>query len=516
MTAGSPRLPGLPARAPEPEDLPPQALRLAVALSTAVRIEPELLRIVRVRTEPTLDVASESDVWYGPWSVRNSGAYMALLPTLLTPLRERLSAKLSRGGPEDPLRQIGDLVAAVHRGLSPVLALEERVTWAAVLADAGLGDLVGHTVDELMEPVLRAAMENPARHEGLRRWFTGAGRRLPERVRSSHNTTRLARILDVGAGPGTGRGAGSRAMAPPDRGRSPEAETFVLAVRHDGSHITVGDAAWPATAIKVPDGPTLVLDVSENPIWWEGAARITLRRGATVSVSVRKVPVFLRTEAGVVYSLGAPHDSAGWEYGLPEAYAAAGRLTRARVSQLTDFRAIQYGVRPLPAAATPAEHGTRSLSALPPYLSRRADEELATAMTTALSREGDRFVLLTGAPVSGRTRTLWEGMTDRLFARWVLCPPRGISAGDLAAMLREDPLASPAVLWLDDLDTRLAGSPATSWPGPSPSSSGTRPRGTCCCWLLPGRTPSAWATRPGACSPVRSPYDCRPCSPKVS
>ncbi|MER5486260.1 AAA family ATPase, partial [Streptomyces sp. NPDC002812] len=348
----------------------------------------------------------------------------------------------------------------MHRGLSPVLALEERVTWAAVLAEAGLGDLVGHTVDELMEPVLRAAVENPARHEGLRRWFTGAWQRLPERVRSSRSTTRLARVLYVGAGPGmgrgAGRGAGSRTLASPDRGRWPTSESFVLAVRHDGSHITVGDVGWPATAIKVPDGLNLVLDVSEDPTRWERVARITLRRGATVSVPVRHVPVYVRTEAGVIYALGAPHDSAGWEYGLPQADATAG-LTRARVSQLTDFHAVPYGVRPPATVGIPAVHTAVSLSPLPPYLPRRADEQLASAMAevTAAEGRGVRFVLLTGAPMSGRTRTLWEAMRRSLSARWVLCPPRGTSAPDLAAMLRVDPLASPAVLWLDALDTRL-------------------------------------------------------------
>lgn len=451
MSAGGPWLPGSPARAPEPGDLPSQALRLAVAVSTAVRIEPELLRVVRVRVEPILDVSAEADVWYGPWSLRNGGAYMALRPALLPPLRELLSTRLSGSGPKDPLRRIGDLIAQTHRGLSPVLALEERVTWAAVLADAGLADLVVHTVDELMEPVLRAAVENPARHAGLRRWFTGAEERLPERVRSSRNALRLARVLDAGGVPGTGVGRGAAGRAPESPGRRPPTvpETMVLAVRHDGGHITVGDSGWPATAIEVPSAPDLVLDVSDDPTHWEAAERITLRRGATRSVPVRHVPVYLRTEAGVVYALGAPHDRAGSEYGLPLADAVTGRLIREQVWRVADSDAAEYGVRPVPTGDAP--------SGPPPYLPRQADQELAAAVTTDIYPESSRVVLLVGVPISGRTRTLWEGMIRNLPSRWVLRPPRGLSAGDLAAVLREEPLASPDVLWLDDLDTLLTG-----------------------------------------------------------
>ncbi|MFI6144880.1 tetratricopeptide repeat protein [Streptomyces sp. NPDC051109] len=420
-------------------------------MSTAVRIEPELLRVVRVRVEPTLDVSAEADVWYGPWSLHHGGAYMALQPTLLPPLRELLSTRLSVSGPEDPLRRIGDLIAQTHRGLSPVLALEERVTWAAVLADAGLADLAVHTVDELMEPVLRAAVENHARHAGLRRWFTGAGERLPERVRSSRNALRLAQVLDIGGMPGVGVGRGAAGLAPEPPGHRPPTvpETTVLAVRHDGGHITVGDPAWPATAIEVPSSPNLMIDVSDDPTQWEAAERITLRRGATRSVPVQHVPVYLRTEAGVVYALGAPHDHAGAEYGLPLADAVTGHLIREQVWRLSDSDAAEYGVRPAPT--------DDASSSPPPYLPRQADRELAAAVTTDIYPESSRIVLLVGAPKSGRTRTLWEGMIRNLPSRWVLRPPRGLSVADLAAVLREEPLASPAVLWLDDLDTLLAG-----------------------------------------------------------
>ncbi|MEU7400299.1 tetratricopeptide repeat protein [Streptomyces sp. NPDC044948] len=450
----APRLPGLPAATPQPDDLPLQALRLAVALSTAVRIEPELLRLVRVRVEPTLTVAAESDLWYGPWAARNGGAYMALRQPLLHPLRERLVAELSRSRPEDPLLAVGGLVTEAHRSLSPVLALEERVTWAAVLADAGLGHLVEHTVDELMEPALRAAVENPSRHEGLRRWFTGAEQRLPERALTSRSAIRLSQILEVDLGAGLRRRGSGRPLTP--TGRAPAGDEFILAVRHDGGHITIGDPSWPATAIQVPDGPVLVLDVSDSPTRWERAERVTLRKGVTLSVRAQQVPVYLRTETGVVYLLGAPHLT-GPEHGQAGLDITAGILLRERVSRLEDDHALRYGVHP---AAGPLLLGAPSsdkLPALPPYLPRQVDEELAEALNRAAGRKNRRFVVLTGEPGSGRTRTLWEGMRRCLGPRWVLRPPDVISPTDLAAALREDPLASPVVLWLDDLDIRLSG-----------------------------------------------------------
>jgi len=455
VTSTGPRLPGLSAATPRPADLPPQALRLAVALSTAVRIEPELLRLVRVRVEPTLTVAAESDLWYGPWAARNGGAYMALRQPLLTPLRERLVAELASSGPEDPLLAIGGLVAEAHRSLSPVLALEERVTWAAVLADAGLGHLAEHTVDELMEPALRAAVENPSRHEGLRRWFTGAARRLPERARASRNAMRLARTLEVDLETGPGQDGSGHPLTAADR-RAPAADEFILAVRHDGGYITIGDPSWPATAIQVPDGPVLVLDVSDSPTRWERAERVALRKGVTVSVRAEGVPVYLRTETGVVYALGAPHVS-GREYGQAEPDTAVGILLRERVSQLADDHALRYGVHPAAGPFLLGAPPSGELPALPPYLPRQVDEELAEALHRAPERRNRRFVVLTGEPGSGRTRTLWEGMRRSLGPRWALRPPDVISPADLAAALREDPLASPVVLWLDDLDIRLSG-----------------------------------------------------------
>ncbi|MFD3969925.1 tetratricopeptide repeat protein [Streptomyces cyaneofuscatus] len=424
-------------------------------MSTAVRIEPELLRLVRVRVEPTLTVAAESDLWYGPWAARNGGAYMALRQPLLTPLRERLVAELSRSGPEDPLLAVGGLVAQAHRSLSPVLALEERVTWAAVLADAGLRHLAEHTVDELMEPVLRAAVENPSRHEGLRRWFTGAAQRLPERARTSRSAIRLSHILEVDLETGPGRGGSGRPLPSTDR-RASTADDFILAVRHDGGHITMGDPSWPATAIQVPDGPVLVLDVSDSPTRWERAERVALRKGVTVSVRAQGVPVYLRTETGVVYALGAPHVS-GREYGQAGPDTTAGILLRERVSQLADDQALRYGVHPAAGPLLLGAPPSGELPALPPYLPRQVDEELSEALNRAPGRKNRRFVVLSGEPGSGRTRTLWEAMRRSLGPRWVLRPPDVIAPADLAAALREDPLASPVVLWLDDLDIRLSG-----------------------------------------------------------
>ncbi|MFI1844960.1 tetratricopeptide repeat protein [Streptomyces microflavus] len=380
---------------------------------------------------------------------------MALRQPMLHPLRERLVAELSRSRPEHPLLAVGGLVAQAHRSLSPVLALEERVTWAAVLADAGLGHLVEHTVNELMEPALRAAVENPSRHEGLRRWFTGAGQRLPERALNSRNAVRLSQILEVDLEARPGWGGSGRPLRSTEL-RPPAADEFILAVRHDGGHITIGDPTWPATAIQVPDGPVLVLDVSDSPTRWERAERVTLRKGVMVSVRAQQVPVYLRTETGVVYALGAPHVS-GRQYGQAEPDTTAGILLRERVSKLEDDDALRYGVHPAAGPLLLGAPPSGELPALPPYLPRHVDEELAEALSRAAGRKNRRFVVLTGEPGSGRTRTLWEGMRRGLGPRWVLRPPDVISPTDLAAALREDPLASPVVLWLDDLDIRLSG-----------------------------------------------------------
>jgi tetratricopeptide (TPR) repeat protein len=481
MSARAVRIPG---HQPEPlrvAELPAPALRLAVVLSTATRIEPELIRAMRVRVRPTLDVGAESGLWFGRWANRNGPEYMAIRRPLLAPLRDLLRAELAESGERDAVRQAGEVILRAHTGrLSPTLLLEEHVTWAAVLADAGLGtdsvDDPWSAVDRLLEGALRAALEAPERREGLRRWFTGAWQRFPEQVRLTPTALDLFELLhgdDAGspssaASPSsTGSAAspssaGSARAVPPTR--LADIRDVVLSVRHDGSHVTIGDPRWPAEGILVPDTQPRILEITHDLTAWEDALKLRVPRGGRATVPVSHVPVFVRTRRGDVYRLGHPADREA--VGHPSAATERGRdrgLLGTRIADLTDADAARFGIAPLLAPGWagpgPRRHWSDLLrTELTPHLARPGDPRLRGLLGNV--QGPSRLLVLTGIPSSGRTRTAWEAMRRALPDWWVWCPPLIDRAQALMDAVGRDQLGSQTVLWLDDLDT-LLDDPAT-------------------------------------------------------
>src|SRR5262249_24520346 len=60
---------------------------LAVPLSVAVRIEPELIRAIRLAVLPYLDVAAESDLWFSDLVASRGPDSIVLKPEVLPGLR---------------------------------------------------------------------------------------------------------------------------------------------------------------------------------------------------------------------------------------------------------------------------------------------------------------------------------------------------------------------------------------------------------------------------------------------
>ncbi|MFD0422838.1 tetratricopeptide repeat protein [Streptomyces parvus] len=101
-------------------------------------------------------------------------------------------------------------------------------------------------------------------------------------------------------------------------------------------------------------------------------------------------------------------------------------------------------------------HRTRRLAdepLLPRYVARDCDFELDAQVRSA-ARDGG-LVLVTGDPLSGKTRTLWAALFTNLSGTTrVLAPLPGTDLRTLPAMLRARGDAE-CVLWLDDLDRHL-------------------------------------------------------------
>ncbi|MFI0879335.1 sel1 repeat family protein [Streptomyces parvus] len=101
-------------------------------------------------------------------------------------------------------------------------------------------------------------------------------------------------------------------------------------------------------------------------------------------------------------------------------------------------------------------HRTRRIAdepLLPRYVARDCDPELDTQVRSA-ARDGG-LVLVTGDPLSGKTRTLWAALFTNLSGTTrILAPLHGTDLRALPAVLRARGDAE-CVLWLDDLDRHL-------------------------------------------------------------
>ncbi|NUS14378.1 MAG: DUF2075 domain-containing protein [Streptomyces sp.] len=278
------------------------ARRLAVALSIATRIEPELIRAVRLQMFPLLDAGDEADLWFSPWTAAQTPHAMALRTELLPALREELAARLAASAPDDPIQKLGSVVAQVHAHISPALGIEERLNWLDVtgaLASQGGSS----TADAALQPALRALVEE--HREGVADWLAGAWPRLPDSVRESTAawqllTAAVHRVPDIAVEP---------RPAPPGVTAADVAVIVdavgdaVLTVSRSGDTLTLGAGTATAqdAAILVPDTDPRVVEVLGEDT--DDFRTVTVVPGEERSVRVGAGAVRLRTPRGDVYEL---------------------------------------------------------------------------------------------------------------------------------------------------------------------------------------------------------------------
>ncbi|MFF5983928.1 hypothetical protein ACFY78_34320 [Streptomyces olindensis] len=277
-----------------PETLPPPpspgAIELATVLSIATRMEPELIRAVRLRLLPHLDVGAEADLWFCDWVGARTPEAIALIPECLPYLRAGLVDKLES---EPRLREVMGIVTEFHRGLSPALLLEEQITW-----DSLSGDTDGATrhLDRALHALVR---EN---RSGLAGWFAEASRRLPSETLSTATAWSLAHAarphvpsLDPGTAPELTLATVSSIASV--LGEAP------LGVLRDGEALLLGKVrGQDAAAVLVPDTSPRVVEVTAG----DTVRTVRVDAAEVVRVPVGTGPVTLRTGAGHVYVIDGP------------------------------------------------------------------------------------------------------------------------------------------------------------------------------------------------------------------
>src|SRR6266568_4700769 len=164
----------------------PTAVDLAVLCALAVRVEPELLRRLRLLL-PGADVTAESDLWASDLLAGASTRGIALDPRVADELRADL--QMPRW---DPLRWAArQLILGSHRELHWSLRLEEQINWHVVAGHPAeqterlLLAAVGELINTARAAETAGAEPTGAAQVGIARWLLGALARLPRTVAAS-------------------------------------------------------------------------------------------------------------------------------------------------------------------------------------------------------------------------------------------------------------------------------------------------------------------------------------------
>ncbi|MFC4071797.1 hypothetical protein [Actinoplanes subglobosus] len=278
----------------------PAAEELALLLCVAVRIEPELIRAVRLGLLPAYDVGVEGDLWFSDWIGHRSAEAVQLRTEIAESLRTELTRRLG-DDPDGPLNRIWPVLHEVHGRLSPTLLLEEELQWAAVRVAAGLADAA--EIDRVLQPALRAVVVE--HRTGVVDWFTAAYRRLPELVRSSVTAWQLLQAAPRGELPVASPGPLDLTHI---HALGDHVPTVNMPVRLDGDDLVLNETpmTWRHLLLPVPDTtPRLVRVRSGTHV----DALVQIAPDRVERIEVGPDPVRITTGRGDVFEVGGPADA---------------------------------------------------------------------------------------------------------------------------------------------------------------------------------------------------------------
>lgn len=255
----------------------PDAGRLARLASLAVRVEPRLLRRLRLRFLPRADASTEADVWFSALvAVRDARAFR-WAPGAPDVLR----ATLSEVEGVD-LGELRDQIAELHRGAPPLVQLEEEIAWLA------LRNAPRSEIEAALGRVLRALQDQPGRADDLAAWAVHALPDLPEAARSTAAAwqLRMTAASRFGNAPAMGVPAPDDLLAQVARGVLADRGRERLRVVRDADRLWLDPA--PAATDSDPDVLTVP---STRPLWLEVSSDGGRRRRVLAVEPGRRTPL---------------------------------------------------------------------------------------------------------------------------------------------------------------------------------------------------------------------------------
>lgn len=302
---------------PELAQVTPDALRLAELVSIAVRVEPALLRAIRLGLCPGLPTAAEADLWFSGLTDARSRSGFALAPGARAVLQQRLA------GDRQNLEQAWRITRTVHAGAPRLMRIEEELVWLAL---SGASD---EALAAPLDAIIAALRLEPDRSRGLSQWVVRALPRLPARLRRLDQFWLLAFAASVRLG-------GQRIMTgtPPAsalRGALPllipeNAPRIAVSARLLSGMLDLTEPPAAGTdAFEVPATDPIVLEVLPHPTAAQGR-QVLLERGGRTVVDAPADEIYLRTISGEIFEVTAGEQG-----------AASHRVLGYRIQQ-SDFR----------------------------------------------------------------------------------------------------------------------------------------------------------------------------------
>lgn len=293
----------------------PDALQLARAVSLAARVEPELLRKVRLELLPDIDAGAEADLWFSPLVQSSTPLAFTFLPAIADQLRRDLAES------RDSLTRAWLVLSAVHEHSPVAMKLEERVTWTIINGGPTAHDEIEKDLNSVTSAILTQ------NRTGLARWALRAVPRLPVEARQ----TKAAQTLLVTAA--AHLGAWQMLQKQVENNNLPA--TFIndlkVVLPSNLPQVEVGvrllddldgfGLPVPATLrryvvefsnpplsdqsdlVRVPGTVPMLLEVSWNGNEERQVKQLSLYRGRVETINVGGTPVTIRTARGDFYTL---------------------------------------------------------------------------------------------------------------------------------------------------------------------------------------------------------------------
>jgi 1,4-alpha-glucan branching enzyme len=268
-----------------------RVLDLARLLSIASRIEPELVRAMRRQLMVEASADLESDLWFSALVQARGPDALVFLPDVTELLRQELGDSKR----ENDRAAAWEILRRCHEAHSPLLHLEEYVTYLAIAK--GTGDYA-----KLERELGRALLAvESASDDALARWAARMLPRMPARARASDAAIALARAASERLDGARIHGFPDALSTAPRSGGLPPRIQIGLRFLSSGLEISEPPAA-AATVIDVPASEAIVLEVQWPTIEGRSARYEVLQRG---TVRVASVPV--GPELVVATAAGAEH-----------------------------------------------------------------------------------------------------------------------------------------------------------------------------------------------------------------